>query len=285
MKIWLNGKLVDRSKAHLTVFDHGTLYGDGVFEGIRTYGGKIFLAAAHLDRLFESAKAIRLAIPYTKQELQDAMEATVAANSGAYAYIRLVVTRGEGTLGLNPFQCPRPNVFVIYDNIQLYPKEMYECGMSVIIAKTVRTSSRMVPPHAKSLNYLNNILAKIEAVDAGVPEAVMLNELGNVAEATGDNVFIVAGGQLVTPPTSAGMLVGITRGVVLDLAKRLSIPVAERDFAPQQLYGAQECFLTGTAAEVIPVTHVDNRLIGDGKVGPLTGRLRKAFGEFIHSQA
>ena len=284
MKIWLNGKLVDKKNARITVLDHGLLYGDGVFEGIRIYNGRIFQCQAHIDRLFSSAKQIRLAIPYTKQELADAMYQTLRANGIDDGYIRLVVTRGTGTLGLNPFICGDPNVFIIADQIALYPKEMYDHGLAVIIAKTVRTSPRMLSPSAKSLNYLNNIVAKIEAIDAGVAEAIMLNEHGNVAECTGDNLFIVSGGRLITSPPAAGILEGITRAVVIRLAGKLNIPLAEQDIKPDDLYSADECFLTGTAAEVIAVTHINGQAIGDGKAGPVTRRLLKAFHEFVRSE-
>ena len=282
MKVWLNGTVVDKADAKVSVYDHGVLYGDGVFEGIRVYGGKVFQAEAHLNRLYNSAKYIRLAIPYTKQELREAMRETLRADDErTEGYIRLVVTRGAGRLGVSPFKCPEPVVFIIVDDIALYPKEMYDDGMSVIIAKTVRTSRRMVDPRVKSLNYLNNILAKIEADDAGSPEALMLNDQGNIAEATADNVFIVSGGQVITPPPEAGMLVGITRCVVMHLAGRLGIPVAEKDVSPEDLYAADECFLTGTGAEVIAVTRVDGRQIGDGAPGPITKKLLAAFREFI----
>jgi len=283
MKVWLNGKLVDKDEAKLTVFDHGTLYGDGVFEGIRVYGGRIFQCEAHLDRLFESAKTIRLAIPYTRQELCEAMVETVQANVISDGYIRLVVTRGEGTLGLSPFKCPAPNVFVIADQIELYPKEMYEQGMAVMVAQTVRTSARMVPPYVKSLNYLNNILAKIEAIDAGVAEAIMLNEQGEVAECTGDNLFIVEGGKVVTSPVSAGILVGITRGVVMRLAEKAGMTVEEKSVTVEALYAADECFLTGTAAEVIAVTRIDGHTVGNDEVGPVTQELSTAFRDYIAS--
>jgi branched-chain amino acid aminotransferase len=281
MKVWLNGEVLDKAAAKLTVYDHGTLYGDGVFEGIRVYGGRIFQADAHLDRLFNSARVVRLAIPHTKQQLDDAMVQTLRADGRDDGYIRLVVTRGEGTLGLSPFKCPVPNVFIIVDDILLYPREMYEQGMSVIVARTVRTSPQMLDPQIKSLNYLNNILAKIEAIDAGVPEALMLNAKGEVAEATGDNVFIVTGGQVITPPAAAGILVGVTRAVVIELARRGGIPLAEQRIRPEDLYAADECFLTGTAAEVIAVTRVGDRPIGGGAVGPVTRRLMTAFREFI----
>ena len=285
MKVWLNGKLVEESKAALTVLDHGTLYGDGVFEGIRIYGGKVFECEAHVDRLFDSARAIRLAIPYTKQELTDAMVETLRANDRQDGYIRLVVTRGKGTLGLSPFKCPAPNTFIIADTIELYPEEMYRDGMDVIIARTLRTSARMVPPSAKTLNYLNNILAKIEAIDAGVAEAIMLNDDGNVAECTGDNLFIVEDGTLVTPPLDAGILPGITRGVVLELADREGVPKAEETIPPDRLYKADECFLTGTAAEIIGVTKVDDRQIGTGAVGPVTQQFLAAFRKLIEDRS
>lgn len=284
MKVWLNGELVDTEEAKLSVYDHGTLYGDGVFEGIRIYNGRIFQCKAHVDRLYASAKQIRLAIPYTKQEIEDAMQETMRANGTENGYIRLVITRGEGTLGVSPFKCAQPNVFVIADQIVLYPKEMYEQGMAVIVAKTIRTSARMLSPGIKSLNYLNNILAKIEAVDAGVAEAIMLNEQGNVAECTGDNLFIVEDGRALTPPLSAGILAGITREVVLSLAPRQGIPAAEEDISPERLRRANECFLTGTAAEVIAVTRIDDKPIGNGKVGPVTQRLQAAFREYIRSR-
>lgn len=284
MKVWLNGKLVDERNAVLPVFDHGTLYGDGVFEGIRIYDGNIFQCQAHIDRLFESARYIRLAIPYTKGELIDAMRETLEANSRDDGYIRLAVTRGPGTLGLNPFKCPKPNVFIIAASIELYPQEMYRDGMTVIIAKTVRTAAAMVKPTAKTLNYLNNIIAKIEAVDAGVAEAIMLNSQGNIAECTGDNIFIVADGRLITPPQSAGVLVGITRGVVLDLADKLGIEAVQEDITPADLYAADECFLTGTAAEIVPVTEVDGRNIGSGTPGEMTAKLTTAFRDFIQRQ-
>jgi len=284
MKVWLDGNLVDKADAKLSVFDHGTLYGDGVFEGIRAYGGKIFQCQAHMDRLFLSAKKIRLEIPYTKQEIVDAMMQTMAANGVVNGYIRLVVTRGEGTLGLGPNRCPRGSVFAIADQIELYPREMYEKGMPVIIAKTRRTSATMLDPSIKSLNYLNNIMAKVEALDAGVGEAIMLNEHGEVGEATGDNVFIVKDEAVLTPPPSAGILLGVTRGVVLGLAGKLGLAVREQTIMPQDLYGADECFLTGTAAEIIPVTKIDNTSVGGGKVGPITLRLTKAFHEMIREK-
>lgn len=283
MKVWVNGQLVDKQQAALSVYDHGTLYGDGVFEGIRSYGGTVFQLDAHLDRLFCSAAHIRLQMPYSRQELADATYETLRTNDITDGYIRMVVTRGEGTLGLDPNKCPRASAFIITDQIVLYPEEMYENGMPVIIAKTVRISPNMISPRVKSLNYLNNILAKTECVDAGVPEALMLNAQGNIAEATGDNVFIVRDGQIITPPPEAGILLGVTRAVVLHLCGQLGIEAVERDITPGELYRADECFLTGTAAEVIAVTRVDGATLGEGKAGPVTRRLLTAFREFIRS--
>ena len=283
MKVWLDGQLVDQAEATLSVFDHGTLYGDGVFEGIRGYSGRIFQSQLHIDRLFASAQQIRLAIPYTKQELLEATRQTMAANNLKDCYIRLVVTRGAGSLGLNPFKCPRPGVFIIADQIQMYPRVMYDDGMPVIIAKTIRTSPTMLNPSIKSLNYLNNIIAKIECIDAGVNEAVMLNDQGNVAEASGDNIFMVARGAVVTPPPEAGILLGITRDVVIRLCKRMGISIQERNILPKELCAADEVFMTGTAAEVIGVSKIDDHVIGTGKVGLMTRRLMEAFHEFTRS--
>ena len=283
MKVWLNGKLVDEADAKLSVFDHGTLYGDGVFEGIRIYNGRIFQRQIHVDRLFESARKLRLPIEQTKQEIVDAMYSTITANEITDGYIRLVVTRGAGTLGLSPFKCSNPATFIIADSIALYPQEMYDNGMAVIIAKTVRVSANMLDPCIKSLNYLNNICAKIEAIDAGVAEAIMLNVDGNVAECTGDNIFIVKDGEVITPNTDSGILVGVTRGVVMDIARELGFTVTERAVTPDDLSNADECFLTGTAAEVISVTKIDATTIGDGKVGEITTKLLTAFREFTTS--
>ena len=284
MKVWMNGELVDKSQASVSVYDHGLLYGDGVFEGIRVYNGKIFQCDAHIDRLFASAAAIRLKVPYTKEQIVEAMEQSVSANGIVDGYIRLVITRGVGTLGLNPFKCPSPVVFVIADQIAIYSPEMYENGLDVIIAKTRRISPEMFPPSVKSCNYLNNIMAKIEAIDAGVPEAIMLNAAGQVAEATGDNVFIVSDGVIITPPVEAGILDGITRRVTIKLAKELNIPLIERAIEVDELYGADECFLTGTAAEIIAVRKVNDRVIGEGKAGPITLKLLEAFRNFIRSE-
>jgi branched-chain amino acid aminotransferase len=284
MKIWLGDKLVDEKDAKISVFDHGLLYGDGVFEGIRVYSGKIFELDAHLRRLYESAKVIRLGIPMARQKLIEVMQQTVKANNVVDGYIRLVVTRGIGTLGLNPFVCKDPQVFVIASSIQLYPEELYEKGLKVVSAATMRNHPLSVPPQVKSLNYLNNILAKIEALDRNVPEAIMYNHQGYVAEATGDNVFTVRDGVIYTPPVQAGSLTGITRGVVIRLAKKEGLTVVEWNLTRFDLYVCDELFLTGTAAEVIGVVDVDGRVIGDGKVGPVTKLLREKFYLYAHGK-
>jgi len=284
MKVWMNGELRDAADAAVSVFDHGLLYGDGVFEGIRIYNGRIFRAKAHVDRLFDGAKAIRLEIPATKDEIIDAMYETLRANDLDDGYIRVVVTRGAGSLGIDPFGCAEPCLIIIADKIQLYPKELYETGMSVIIASTPRNSPNALDPRIKSLNYLNNILARMEAADAGVGEAIMLNADGLVAEASADNVFIVRDGVVATPPVYAGILGGITRDVVLTLAGELGIEVIEREMSRYDLYSAHECFLTGTGAEVVPVTKIDGRIIGDGGVGPITRQLMAAFHALVRNE-
>jgi branched-chain amino acid aminotransferase len=288
-KIWLNGKLVPPGQATVSVYDHGLLYGDGVFEGIRVYGGRIFKLMTHLRRLYASARAIRLPIPYSLQELAAATRETVTANDAIDGYIRLCVTRGVGTLGLNPFLCERAGVFIIADAIALYPPELYESGLQVITAKCKRTPPTALSPGIKSMNYLNNILAKIEAIDAGVLEAVMLNHHGNVAERTGDNIFIAETGNgqpvLRTPPLEAGVLEGVTRNTVIELAGKAGIEVRMTDMTRDQLCAADEVFLTGTAAEVIPVTKVDDRVIGDGKPGPVTGQMMSAFRALVADNA
>jgi len=277
LKIWLNDGLVEEQDAKISVFDHGLLYGDGVFEGIRVYGSRIFELEAHLKRLFESAKVIRLNIGMSMQELAQATEKTVKANNIVDGYIRLVVTRGKGNLGLNPFNCEKAALFIIADRIQLYPQELYEKGLKVICACTIRNHPLAIPPQVKSLNYLNNIMAKIEAIDAGVPEAIMFNHEGFVAEASGDNVFIIKNGALYTPPIQAGALEGITRNVVISLAEMEKIEVVQKNLTRFDLYVADEVFLTGTAAEVIGVVEIDGRKIGDGNPGPITQLLRKKF--------
>jgi len=284
MKIWLNDRLVDESEAKISVFDHGLLYGDGVFEGIRVYSGKIFEFDAHLDRLYRSAKAIRLELPLSREKIVEATEAAVKANGVSDGYIRLVITRGVGTLGLNPFVCKHGQLFIIADKIQLYPAELYEKGLRVISASTLRNHPQSLPPQIKSLNYLNNILAKIEAVDANAPEAIMYNLQGYVAEATGDNVFTVMGGIVATPPVQAGSLEGVTRDVVIRIAKNEKIKVVERNLTRFDLYAADEVFLTGTAAEVIGVVNIDGRIIGSGKPGPVTSQLRQKFFEYAHGK-
>jgi branched-chain amino acid aminotransferase len=282
LKIWLDGRLVDEADAKISVFDHGLLYGDGVFEGIRIYSGKIFELDAHINRLYQSAKGIRLQIPLTRGKLIDAVKKTVEANGVIDGYIRLAVTRGVGNLGLNPFTCENSSLFIIADNIQLYPEELYETGMKVISATTVRNHPLAIPPQVKSMNYLNNILAKIEALDNNVPEAIMYNHEGYVAEATGDNVFIVRNGIIYSPPVEAGALEGITRGVVIGLAEKENIEVVEKNLTRFDLYICDEFFLTGTAAEVIGVVEIDGRVIGDGRPGPVTKLLRKKFFEYAH---
>jgi len=284
LKIWLNGNLVDREDAKITVFDHGLLYGDGVFEGIRVYNSRVFELDAHIKRLYESAKSIRLTIATSQSELAGAVEKTVEANNITDGYVRLVVTRGVGTLGLNPFICKNSCIYIIADSIQLYPEELYEKGMRIISATTVRNHPLSIPPQAKSLNYLNNILAKIEAIDNDVPEAIMYNHEGYVAEASGDNVLIVKDGVIYTPPAEAGALPGITQRVVIKLAKKENIQVVEKNLTRFDLYVCDEFFLTGTAAEVIGIVEVDRRIIGDGKPGPITTMLRKKFFEYAHGK-
>ena len=284
LKIWLNGKLVGREDAKITVFDHGLLYGDGVFEGIRVYNSRVFELDAHIKRLYESAKAIRLTIAMSQSELAGAVEETVEANSITDGYVRLVVTRGVGTLGLNPFVCKNSCIIIIADSIQLYPKELYEKGMRIISATTVRNHPLAIPPQAKTMNYLNNILAKIEALDNDVPEAIMYNHVGYVAEASGDNVLIVKDGVIYTPPAETGALPGITRSIVIKLAKEENLQVVEKNLTRFDLYVCDEFFLTGTAAEVIGIVEVDGRMIGDGKPGPITNLLRKKFFEYTHGK-
>jgi branched-chain amino acid aminotransferase len=277
LKIWLNDRLVDEADARVSVFDHGLLYGDGVFEGIRVYDKRVFEMEAHVRRLFDSARAIRLQIPMGREDLTRAIETTVEANRIHDGYIRLVITRGVGTLGLNPFTCKTAGLIIIADKIQLYPEELYETGMKVISATTVRNHPLALPPQIKSLNYLNNILAKMEALDVDVPEAIMYNHEGYVAEATGDNVFIVRNKVVFVPPVEAGSLEGITRAVVIRLAKKEGLEVVEKNLTRYDLYVCDEFFLTGTAAEVIGIVEIDGRVIGDGKPGPITRLLRDRF--------
>ena len=275
--IWLDGKLVPESEAKISVFDHGLLYGDGVFEGIRIYNGRVFRLTEHLHRLYDCAKAICLTIPMTFEELEKATVETVAANNLRDGYIRLVVTRGVGSLGLNPYQCPKASVFVIASTITLYPKERYENGLHLITCGTRRPNSAALSPQVKSLNYLNNIMAKIECIQAGCEEGIMLNEQGYVAECTGDNVFIIKNGQVYTPTIASGALNGITRMAVIEVMREMGLQVHEVTMTRHEIYTSDECFLTGTAAEVIPAVQYDRRPIGDGKPGKLTAEIIKRF--------
>jgi branched-chain amino acid aminotransferase len=283
MQIWLEDGLVDKKDAKISVFDHGYLYGDGVFEGIRFYNGKVLCEKEHLARLYESAKFIRLTIPMTIEEMSDAMRKTIDANNLQNGYIRLIVSRGEGTLGLNPFLCTRPIVVIIAAGIQLYPVDLYESGMKVVSSSYVRNSPQSLSPQVKSLNYLNNILAKIEALDNGVLEAVMYNQQGYVAEATGDNIFIIKNDVIYTPPVQSGSLTGITRGLVIGIARDNGYAVVEKDLTRYDLYTCDEFFLTGTAAEVIGVVEIDGRVIGLGKPGRITKELKEKFFAFATS--
>ncbi|MBW8040519.1 MAG: branched-chain-amino-acid transaminase [Planctomycetes bacterium] len=284
LKIWIDNKLVDEADAKISILDHGLLYGDGVFEGIRVYNGRIFELEAHVKRLYESAKVIRLKVSMDKNELIRAVETTTEANGVIDGYIRLVVTRGTGTLGLDPFICENGRLIIIADNIQLYPEELYEKGVKVISATTVRNHPLSIPSQVKSLNYLNNILAKIEALDNDVSEAIMYNHEGYVAEATADNVFIVKNGVIYTPPVEAGALEGITRGIVIKLAREENLEVVEKNLTRFDLYVCDEFFLTGTAAEVIGIIDIDNRIIGEGKPGPVTILLREKFYKYAHGE-
>jgi branched-chain amino acid aminotransferase len=275
--VFMNDRLVPEDEARVSVFDHGLLYGDGVFEGMRSYSGRVFRLDAHIDRLWESAQAICLKIPLTKEAVAQAVNETLAANGLTDGYVRLLVTRGAGTLGLDPNRTKNPQVIVIADTISLYPREHYEKGLRIVTAATQRTQAAALSPRIKSLNYLNNIMAKLEGLQAGCVEALMLNHKGEVAECTGDNIFVVRKGLLLTPPPDAGILEGITRGAVMDLARSAGIDCREATLTRHDLYTAEECFLTGTAAEVIPVVEIDGRSIGTGRPGPVTAKLLAAF--------
>ncbi len=276
--IYLNGELVERKQAKISVFDHGLLYGDGVFEGIRAYSGNLFKLKEHLDRLYNSAAAIEMEIPMTKEEMTRAVVDTVNANKLRDAYIRLVVTRGVGDLGINPVKCFEPAVFIIADKVTLYPEEYYKNGLNIITASTRRNIPEALSPRIKSLNYLNNIMAKIEANRMKVPEAIMLNREGYVAECTGDNIFLVnTRGEVLTPPLYTGALNGITRTVIIDIIKDMGLKIIEAPFTLFEVYSSAECFLTGTAAEIIPVVDVDGRKIADGRPGELTIKLKEKF--------
>jgi len=283
--IWIDGELFPKSQAKVSVYDHCLLYGDGVFEGIRFYNKRIFKMEQHLDRLFASAERIRLAIPYSREEIVACMRETIAANELVDGYIRLVVTRGVGTLGLNPMLCPKPTVFCIADTITLYPEDMYREGMRIVVASRPRIPVRCLDPSVKSCNYLNNILAKMEAIDAGLLEAIMLNEREEVAECTGDNIFLVKDGDVFTPPASAGILKGVTRGFVMGLCDDLDIECEEKTLFVPDFLTADEVFLTGTAAEVIAVSAIDDSKIGEGNEGPVTRRLREEFYKTVREGA
>jgi branched-chain amino acid aminotransferase len=276
-RIYINGKLFDKSEAKVSVYDHGFLYGDGVFEGIRIYEGKVFKLKEHIERLYDSARHIALEIPIGREQLTEAVLSTVQANAKRNGYIRLIISRGAGTLGLDPRKTSDPQIIIIVDDIALYPPELYDNGLDIITAATIRNHPNATNPRIKSLNYLNNILAKIEGIRAGCVEALMLNHKGEISECTGDNIFLIKHGVLRTPPPDAGILEGITRNAVMELARSAGIIVQEAAMTRHDVYAADECFLTGTAAEVIPVVKCDGRPIGNGKPGPITRQLREMF--------
>jgi len=278
LKIWMGTELVNAPDARVSVFDHGLLYGDGVFEGIRIYNGKIFKEAEHVKRFFESAKAIRLEVPMSSDEVSEAMRQTMAANGiDGDGYIRLVATRGVGSLGISVKHTACPLVLIIADKISLYPREVYERGLHCVVSSIARNHPNSTSPRVKSLNYLNNVMAKLEALDSGADEAIMLTTEGRVAECTGDNIFLVINGIVVTPPTCEGILDGITRNLVMELATKRGLTVIEKSLVRHDLYIADECFATGTAAEVVPITMIDHRAVGDGTPGPITRQLNADF--------
>jgi branched-chain amino acid aminotransferase len=279
-RVWINGKFYDKADAKISVYDHGLLYGDGVFEGIRVYHGKVFRLREHMERLYDSARSIWLEIPMAQDELTRAVEETVRVNEKRDGYIRLLVTRGTGSLGLDPRKCDS-QIVIIVDDISLYPQELYDNGLEIITAATIRSHPAALNPRVKSLNYLNNILAKIEAIRGGCLEALMLNHKGEVAECTGDNVFVLKHGELRTPPIDAGILEGVTRNAVIELARKAGITVKEMVLTRHDVFTAEELFLTGTAAEIIAVVKCDGRVIGNGKPGPVTKRLRELFKELV----
>ena len=281
MKVYINGKFYEKEDAKVSVFDHGFLYGDGIFEGIRLYSGNVFKLDRHVDRLFRSAKAIMLEMPYTKQEVIDAVCATCRENKLTDAYIRLVVSRGMGALGLSPRSCSNPQMVIIADQIQLYPQELYDNGLKAITVPTRRNSSAALPPMVKSLNYLNNILAKIEAQNLGYQECLLLNNEGYVAECSGDNVFVVYEGKIFTPPTACGSLSGMTRETVIEVARDMGYELIEKPLTRYDIWTADECFLTGTAAKLIPLVELDSRVIGDGKPGKVTKSLLEGFNKVV----
>jgi branched-chain amino acid aminotransferase len=276
-KIYINGKFYDKADAKVSVYDHGLLYGDGIFEGIRIYAGKVFKLAEHIERLYESARHILLEIPLSREQLREAILNAVRVNAKHDGYIRLIISRGAGNLGIDPRNTTDPQVIIIVDDISMYPPALYENGLEIIVASTIRNHPGALNPRIKSLNYLNNILAKIEATRAGCLEAIMLNVNGEVAECTADNIFFVKHGELRTPPLHAGLLEGITRDTVMELARAAHIPVREMTLTRHDVYSADECFLTGTGAEIIPVVKCDGRVIGTGKPGPVTRQLRERF--------
>lgn len=277
MDVYIDGKFLAKEDAKISVFDHGLLYGDGIFEGIRLYDNCVFRLDDHLERLEMSAKAIALTLPWSRQEIAEIVCESCRRNNLTNGYIRLVITRGVGDLGISPKTCPRPSIICIADKISLYPEALYTSGMKIITSPTRRMSPAALPPMVKSLNYLNNVLAKIEAQQHGYHECIMLNEQGYVAECTGDNIFLVHKGRLITPASHSGALVGITRQAVLEVARELGLELVETQVTRYDVWNAEECFLTGTAAEVIPVIEVDARTIGTGKPGPTTGRILEAF--------
>ncbi len=281
LKVYIGGKFYDKADAKISVYDHGLLYGDGIFEGIRSYSGHVFRLKDHIDRLYDSARSIHLVIPIAKEAMAKAVVDTLAVNDIKDGYVRLVVTRGAGSLGLDPRKTTDPQIIVIADSISLYPPELYEHGLKIVTAGTMRNHPAALNPRVKSLNYLNSILAKIEGTNAGCLEALMLNHKGEVAECTGDNIFLVRSGELHTPSVDAGILEGITRAAVMDLAREAGITVVERAMDRHDVYTADECFLTGTAAEVIPVVECDARPIGTGKPGPITKDLLARFHKLV----
>jgi branched-chain amino acid aminotransferase len=282
-KVYIDGSFVDKEDAKISVYDHGLLYGDGVFEGLRSYSGKVFKLEEHIDRLWESASVICLTIPYSKQEIIAAVNEAIKINDVPDGYVRLVVTRGAGYLGLDPSKTSNPQVIIIADTINLYPEEFYKNGLKIVTVPTIRNHPAALSPRIKSLNYLNNVLAKIECVQAGASEALMLNHKGEVAECSGDNIFIVRRGELLTPPIDAGILEGVTRDIVIELAREENLVVRENPITRHDVYIAEECFLTGTAAEVVPVADVDGRTIGSGKPGPITLSMMERYHALVHA--
>ena len=283
MKVYVSGKWVDEEDAKISVFDHGLLYGDGVFEGIRVYNNRVFLLSEHIDRLYDSARAIALTIPMDREEMIEVVAQTCRANELVDGYIRLVVTRGKGSLGLNPYLCDHPEIIIIAAKIQLYPRDLYENGLKIVTVGTVRNHPEAINPRIKSLNYLNNVLAKIEAINAGCMECLMLNHRGEVAEASGDNIFAIRNGTIMTPPSHSGALEGLTRNKVIELARESGYEVIESPMARYDLYVADEVFLTGTAAEIISVVEIDKRPIGDGKPGNITDCLATLYSDYARS--